>query len=315
MAASSSTDTPRRVRTLAGDVPAGELGMVLSHEHIFAAFGAAGGDPDLEFTRPDLVEGELEDLRALGVDALVEASTWDMGAGIEQIAAAGERAGLAVVKTTGWFRSPSADGAIEGRSAAALEQQLSRDLLSGFEGGAGMRAGSLGETGLTGRRPTRVEAIVLDATAAAAVRTGAAILVHTDDWGNAAAALAELGRRGVAHDRVVLCHLRCADPIDELVDLARAGVTLSFDQLGHSKRDPVGAVAERLAELEAAGAGDRIAISTDVGRLSRLVANGGSGYASPVRELLTTLSETSRRSIAGGAIAAALATPWEDTAA
>lgn len=302
------------VRTLAGDVPAAELGIVLSHEHVVARFGEAGGDADLEFARTDLVEPELEELRALGVGAIVEASTWDMGADVEQIAATCARAGLSVVKTTGWFRSPSADAAVEGRTAAGLAARLVADLLEGIDG-SGLRAGALGEVGLTGLRPSRAEALVLDATAAAAARTGAAVLIHTDDWGNALAAVEELGRREVARSRMVLCHLRCADPVDELVELARAGVTLSFDQLGHPQRDAVVDVVRRLVELDAAGASHRVAISTDLGRLSRLAANGGRGYAAPIRELLAglaQLSDASRSSIAGGAIAEALATRWED---
>lgn len=318
MAASSWTDAPptaaARVRTLSGDVPVGELGMVLAHEHVFARFGVAGGDLDLEFTLTELVERELAQARALGVGTIVEASTWDMGADVVQVAASCSQAGIAAVKTTGWFRSPSADASVARLATGALERQLIVDLLDGVAG-TPMRAGALGETGIGGRRPTRTETRVLDATAAVATRTGAAVLVHTDDWGNALAALGELERRGVARDRVVLCHLRCADPLDEQLALAAAGVTLSFDQLGHPLRDPVTDVASRLAELAGCGAADQLAVSADVGRRSRLAARGGSGYIAPVHELLQLLvhlPERDRARITGGAIASALAVRWQE---
>jgi phosphotriesterase-related protein len=316
MAESSWIDAPPaappRVRTLWRDVPADELGMTLAHEHVFTRFGVAGGDPDLEFTVRALIDEDLVHAHTLGVRSIVEASTWDMGADVAEIAASCSRAGIAAIKTTGWFRSPSADDVVAGRDAAALEHQLIADVCTGV--GPGMRAGALGETGVSERQPSVTEHRVLDATAAAAIRTGAAVLLHTDDWGNALALLSELDRRAVPRDQIVLCHLRCADPVDEQCALGESGVTLSFDQLGHPARDPVAAVAERVDELARTGIADRIAVSADVGRRSRLAANGGSGYVAPVLDLLSMLdhlSEADRGWIRGGAIARTLAARWE----
>src|SRR2546430_8011047 len=118
-------------------------------------------------------------------------------------------AGIELVKSTGWFRSPYADALVGDADAAELAARLGRELEEG-------RASVVGELGISGTTPTAVERRLLDAAAT----TSAPIVLHTDDWANAAALVEELVRRGVPHERLLVGHLRCADPIEGQTGLA-----------------------------------------------------------------------------------------------
>jgi phosphotriesterase-related protein len=299
------------VRTLRGDVPTEEIGFTLAHEHVYCDFSAVTGDSDLAFTDEAAIGSELATARAQGAETLVEVSTYDMGATPERVAALCQAAGLQAVKSTGWFRSPFLDPLVAGRPADALAARLIEDIRDGFNG-TGLRAGVIGEVGMAESRPTAAEQSALEAAAVAATETGVGIVAHSDDWANAVALVGELSRRGVRHERIMLAHARCADPISGQQEFVQAGVTLAFDQLGHPERDGAGAVAERIEELIARGCGASLAISADVGRRSRLLAAGGSGYMETVRRLLDLLAERGvpeavRDALHGGAAARFLA--------
>jgi phosphotriesterase-related protein len=299
------------IQALDGEIAPEEAGMTLAHEHVWAAFGAPSGDPDLDLTCAEEVLADLAEARAAGVATVVDVTTTDMGADSERTASIAARAGVRAVKSTGWFRSPTADAHVADRSADALAERLVADLTDGFAG-TERRAGCLGEVGLSGSRPTAVEERVLEATAAAARATGAGVVLHTDDAPNARALVAAFVERGLAPTRLLVGHARVADPLAWHVELAQAGATIGFDQLGHPKRDTVEDVAPRIVALLERVPEARVAISADVGRRSRLCAFGGSGYAAAPCALLGRLRaagvpEPVLARVAGGAAAELLA--------
>jgi len=276
------------VRALNRDILPTDVGFTLSHEHVYCDFAEATGDPDLRFTDESAILADLREAQTRGVQMLVELSTYDMGGSPIRVAQMCETTGLLVVKGTGWYRSPSLDAFIGGVEAQALAARAIADISDGFAG-TELRAGVLGEIGITGSKPTPAESVALDATASAAIATGVGVVAHTDDWLNARSVIDELTRRGVMRPRIMMSHCRRQDPLTGLLELADAGMTLSFDQLGHPKRDPVSAVAERICELVSHGFGSQLVVSADVGRSSRLRGVGGSGYVEGVHRLLAAL--------------------------
>jgi phosphotriesterase-related protein len=270
------------IQTVDGPVPADLAGTVLAHEHLWAAFGAASGDPDLELTCDAEIMADLAEAAGAGVRTVVDVTTADMGANAERTAVLARAAGIQAVKSTGWFRSPTVDPAVDGRSAAEIADRLIEDVLDGT-------AGCLGEVGLTATAPTPAEEQVLDATAMAARATGVGVMLHTDDARNGEALVEALLDRGVPAGRLLVGHARSADPLEWHVALLERGCVLGFDQNGHPQRDPVGRVAARVHCLLERVAPARIVLSSDVGRRSRLRAFGGSGYASGPLAVLDAL--------------------------
>lgn len=142
---------------------------------------------------------------------------------------------------------------------------------------------------MTGVRPTECERRIIVASRLASIATGMGIVLHTDSWPNAKALLEEYLSPDLDPRRLMLGHLRCSDPLDQLTALGMRGVTLSFDQVGHPLRDSYQTVARRLADLWEAGVGSRITVSSDVGRRSRLTAQNGSGYIGDILRLSNEL--------------------------
>jgi phosphotriesterase-related protein len=293
------------IRTATGDLEVVDPCLTLVHEHVYCDFAAATGDDDLNFTDSEAIALDLADARQQGVEILVEVSTYDMRSAPERIVALCGAARLSAVKSTGWFRSPWLDAMVANRDDAELAGRLVEDICGGFSG-TEIRAGVIGEVGITGTTPTAAEARALDAAAEAAVSTGVGVIAHTDDWANACAVLEELVQRRVPPGRIMLGHARVDDPFAGQKELLEAGVTLAFDQLGHPARDAAAAVAQRIHELVCRDSRWGIALSADLGRRSRLRSAGGSGYVSGVRRVLDLLTgagvdERTRASVAGGA--------------
>jgi phosphotriesterase-related protein len=279
----------RVVRALDRDLEPGSLGFTLAHEHVYADFAAASGDADLDFTDEPAIAHELIAARNGGVKTLVEMTTYDMGCSPRRVAALCSEAGIAAVKSTGWFRSPFLDQLVRGRDADALTDRLVEDIDHGFASTA-LRAGVIGEIGLQGNEPTRAERIAATAAAAAAAATGVGVVAHTDDWRNAQAVVTALRTLGVRDDRMMLAHARAADPLEGQRELLEAGATLAFDQAGHPNKEPVAVVADRITQLVEDGWAKRVVLSSDVGRRSRCSRAGGSGYIAGVRSLLEVLA-------------------------
>lgn len=270
------------IRAIDGDIRPSEAGTTLSHEHLWAPFGRATGDTDLELTCSDEVVADVREARAAGLATLVDATSLDMGADPHKSAAIARAAGVRVVKSTGWFRSPTADPHVEGRAVEQLAASLVRHIEHGFDDApARTRAGCLGELGMSGTQPTGVEERVLDAMAAAALSTGVGLVLHTDNGPNAQALVGQLAARGVPLTQLLVGHARVADPIEWQVEMLQAGATIGFDQLGHPARDHVASVAHRIVALLEREPSARVTLSADAGRRSRLRAFGGSGLMEP----------------------------------
>jgi phosphotriesterase-related protein len=276
------------IRTLTGDILPQDIGFTLSHEHVFCDFAAAAGDPDLSMTDEVAVLADLGEARRRGVEMLVEVSTYDMGAAVDRVARLCRGADVQVVKSTGWYRSPALDPVVACSTAQEMADRAIADIRTGFAD-SNLRAGVIGEIAISGTSPTPAEQKALDGAAAAALATGVGVVAHSDDWANALTIIDELTARGVDRRRIMLAHCRQLDPLEGLHELAAAGMTLAFDQLGHPKRDPVAAVAERISELISLGCGPQLVVSADVGRHSRLRSAGGSGYVAGVFDLFSAL--------------------------
>jgi predicted metal-dependent phosphotriesterase family hydrolase len=302
----------RCVRTLNADVPPEDLGFTLVHEHIFASFGEASGDTDLEFVHEAEILRDLREARTCGVTTIVEVSAEDMGASFERTYELAARTSLSVVKSVGWFRSPTADPLLTDASVERMAQDLV-ELLTSPVDQAPLRAGVLGEVGCSATKPTETESRILDATAAAALETGAGIVLHTDDVENGEALVTNFLEREVPAGRLMVGHARANDPLSWQREIISSGAFLAFDQLGHQKRDPIEAVAKRILDL-IRDTTPRIGLSADVGRRSRLRAHGGSGYVAPLIKLLRLLGDhgvphAALDHLSGGSAAAFLAMP------
>ena len=270
-----------RVRTVSGDLPAGELGFTLCHEHLYTAPARRLRDGD-----DLLLDDEAKAVEELGVyaraggGALVELTVREFGRNPDALRRICESSGVRVIATTGHVSVDYWDGVLDvaAMSVDDLQQEMTTDLLEGMDG-TGIRAGLI-KAGSSLDVVAAAEERVLTAAARTQVATGAPITTHTTAGTMAAEQARILITAGADPRRVCLGHLDRRLRYEEHRALARDGFTLGFDCISKDWYEPDARRIQVILRLVDDGLGDRICLSGDLARRSSWVSwGGGPGYS------------------------------------
>jgi predicted metal-dependent phosphotriesterase family hydrolase len=266
------------VRTVLGDVAAGDLGRVNYHEHLFQVSPLLPGD---ELTDEAASQAEAGALRASGFDSMVDATPIGLGRNPEAVARISRATGLTVVATTGAHRDAHyADGHwLRGLDEAELADLFTADLTVGMpmddpRPGArtAVKAGVL-KAGIDYWRISAFEQRVLSGVAATHVAIGAPVMVHLEFGTAAHEVLDLLEASGVKPSRVVLAHAdRNPDPGLHL-ELAARGALLGYDGMARPRTRTDAELLDLTADVVAAGA--TVLLGGDVARRTRYASYGG----------------------------------------
>src|SRR5262249_49021324 len=143
----------------------------------------------------------------------------------------------------------------------------------------------------TAREPNEPAERLFRAAAAAALATGAPIITHTSNPGQAAWHIQVLERAGMDMGHVVISHMGAARDVSELIEVARAGAVRGIDKVSF----PKGPTNVELGDLVCAacdkGLERQLILSSDVARKTMLSRFGGRGYATVLRDFLPMLRE------------------------
>jgi phosphotriesterase-related protein len=263
------------VTTVLGDIPAGELGRCLPHEHLVCDFSPATGDLDHVLNEVELAVDELAPFRAAGGRAVVEVTPPDLGRDPLRLREISRRSGVHVVMGTGWYRRAFYPEHLDRTPTAALADAMVTELTDGVDG---IRSGVIGEIGCDGGHLTAVEERVLRAAARAAKATGAALTTHASMHPVGTAQLDVLDEEGVDLARVVIGH--CDTHLDRAYhrELLRRGAWVQFDTAGRDHMNPDRRRAAALMALIRDGWLERLLVSSDRCFRSDLTSFGGPGY-------------------------------------
>ena len=263
-----ATDTGTVV-TVRGRIDPDELGMTMTHEHVFldmvTGWFTRPTEPEaqrlaresvslenlgyirtnplknkdnmrLEST-PEAIE-ELEQYYRAGGCTVVDVTPKNVGADPERIRRIARATGLQFVHGTAYYTRPSHTDHVDDATRDQLEEEFVSDVRSGIAG-TDVRAGQIGEIGLSGTIHPQEEK-VLRAGANAARRTGASLNIHPPLFGpepSPTAALEALDiveSEGLPLDRVVVSHMdQDHDAMQDLAThkrIADRGAYLEFDE-------------------------------------------------------------------------------------
>ena len=297
---------PGEVLTVLGPLPASELGVTDSHDHLALRSPALAGQ---EFDDPDKAIEEVLDARATGVNAIVEVTPIGLGRNPELLRRVARETGVHVVGATGFHRDAHYQSGHWVYDAARdeLRDRMVTDIERGMhpsdwdDPGLPLdeaRAGVI-KMGASYQRVSKQERRRLEAAAEAALRTGVAILCHTE-VGTAGDDIIDICESvGLAANRLILAHPdRNPDP-EVHADLAARGVYLEYDTAGRVKYRPDSELLRLVSEVLGAGFGDRILLGLDLGRRDYFRAyDGGPG----MRYLLGTFVPRLERRIGAEAV-------------
>jgi phosphotriesterase-related protein len=258
------------VDTVRGPVAADRLGRTLPHEHVFILghetlrnFNHRWGEAwwDEEAGVADAV-AKLRRLRAAGIETLVDPTAVGLGRDIPRIQRVNEQVDLNIVVCTGVYAFAELPQFLRYRTVDALAELFVRELREGI-GDTGVKAAfvkcAVEEHGLIVDVPR-----ILAAVAAAAVETGAPVMVHT----NAAArsgvtALETLTAAGVAPERLVIAHVGDSNDLDYIRRLAGSGAYLGWDRFNIEHFNPDAKRIETVLRVLEEGYLDRLHFSHD----------------------------------------------------
>lgn len=319
------------VQTVLGPVPAAALGSTLMHEHVLASMASHWNEPadlaDREISRRrldlgllwrvrvnhnllldncelldrDLAARELELFHTAGGTTIVELSSVGLARDPEGLAELARRTAVNIVCGTGYYVAASQTTGTDDRGVEDLAGEMVHELYEGI-GRSGIRAGAIGEIGVSEPMAPFERAVLLAATKAQRT-TGALLVVHPGAGTASIRAIADLleAERADA-TRVVLSHAdeRLRGDSAALLALLRRGFTLGFDTFGREgympwrkRQHPSDAQRiETLVTLVAAGFGGQIVLSQDLAWKHELAAFGGQGYGHVLRNIVPRLRDS-----------------------
>ncbi len=338
----------REVITVAGPVAPEALGITSMHEHVLAdgscyawepervptalAEGAAGelalerlgaigrqievNRDNLVVDDPDLVTAELAEFRQAGGRTVVDMSVPGMRVDARALAQISARSGVQIVAGTGMYIGASRPPQLRDASIEVLADWMAGEIEQGIDG-SGVRAGQIGELGVTGL--DAADERLLRAGVRAAALTGVSISIHPgfEDGCDGRAIADVLEAEGCEPGRIVIGHgdaffsehslARLVDDpgswelrLDYHRELLGRGFNISIDCFGHDwGREDEGWVIEtdwqRLAGLVALlreGYADQLVIGCDVFTRSLHRRGGGTGYRYLLDWVLPRLRES-----------------------
>jgi predicted metal-dependent phosphotriesterase family hydrolase len=266
------------VMTVTGPVSAGELGVVLPHEHVFIDLVREYRGSGL-LNDEHLAHQELAELRAAGGGTLVDLTLDEIGrdpAALRRVSAA---TGISIVMGCGHYRDPYLDRGWFDRTAVdAIAEELVRDITEGVRG-TGIRAGIIGEIGSDRGYISAAEERSFRAAARAHRRTGLTISTHAARWPVGTAQLGLLAEEGVDPRRVIVGHTDSVPVPGYHLALVKQGCYVSFDSIGTGSPHDTDRAVGYVLELVRAGFGAQILLSQDICLRDHLKARGGCGYA------------------------------------
>ena len=305
------------VQTVRGPIDVTELGITLSHEHLYADFSSYVWQPpqpwkealarqpvsaeiawalrEDPFFHPDNcrlddADASVAELAAFVADGgrtVVDCTNAGMGRDPEKLAEISARTGLNVVMGSTWYVGTTHDERLRSRSVAELAEDLLEEVLHGVAG-TGVRPGVLGELGISADLGDSEERC-LRAAARVQVRTGLPLYVHLPGWHRLGGRVLDIvEEEGAPPSAVVLSHMNpSGSDLDYQAGLAARGAWLGYDMTGmgfyfadHGGQAPSpDEDATAVARLISEGFGDRVLVSHDVFVKAMWTRYGGNGYS------------------------------------
>jgi phosphotriesterase-related protein len=273
------------IRTVRGDVAPSTLGRVNYHEHFFQASPLLPGD---ELDDEDRSTTEAVDVRAHGIETVVDATPIGLGRRPESLRRLSERSGLHVIASTGvhrpehyatshWIHDLDEEGLAAWFHADLTRgcvlkdaPQVSDDNPARTDVCAGLIKVGIGYWSLP---PLARRSIAAAGIARAA--TGAPMMIHLEHCSAGHEVLNRLEEEGVPASAVALAHVdRVPDP-GLHASLAARGAYLGYDGCARYAAWPESVLLECMADVLARGHGDKVLLGGDVARASRFLAYGG----------------------------------------
>jgi len=256
------------IRTVRGDISLLSLGVTYAHEHLLflPPQPYADQDPDLRLDDVETAIREVTWFKKAGGSAIVEMSTPEMGRDAQNLHRISEVTGVHIIAATGFNKEKFCRPWVATKTPEEIADQMIRDLTQGMDQ-TPFRAGVI-KASSSLNQISALEEKVFRAAALAHQATGAPISTHTEAGTMALEQVDLLTSLGVPPHRILIGHLDRNLDLHYLLDVARKGVYLGFDQISKEKYAPDRERVAVIKHLVNAGFADQIVLSGDLARKS-----------------------------------------------
>ncbi|PKA43677.1 phosphotriesterase-related protein [Rhizobium sullae] len=315
------------VMTVAGPVPADELGVTLMHEHILndcrcwwhapktperqyladgfvcmEILGELRQDPfvnkhNITLDDEALAIAELKDFAREGGRTVVEPTCQGIGRDPLALRRIAKSTGLNIVMGAGYYLASSHPAKVAGMGVTQIADEIVREAIEGADG-TDVKIGLIGEIGVSSDF-TAEEEKSLRGAAQAHRRTGLPLMVHLPGWFRLGHKVLDIvAEEGGYLRNTVLCHMNPShDDLGYQSEIASRGAFLEYDMIGmdffygdQQVQCPSDEEAARaIVKLVGMGHGDRVLLSHDVFLKMMLTKYGGNGYAYILKHFLPRL--------------------------
>lgn len=248
-------------------------GMILPHEHVFVDLrqphvpGYAVAETSAVIA---LISPYIEEIKTLGITALVECTPVGVGRRIDILKAVSQATDFPLVVPTGIYREPWVPAWARAASEDALHDWMLAELTDTIEETSVQAAWiklSAGDDGITA-----IEEKILRAAARAAHTTNALIGSHTIRGRVVLDQLGIIEQMGYTAERFVAIHASAEPDFDLTLAIAKRGAWVEFDWVGGEPDEPL---ITRILRLLDAGYAHKLLLSHDRGWFDPAQPGGG----------------------------------------
>lgn len=274
------------VRTVLGDVPAAELGIVYAHEHLIIQGGlGVMKKADLRLNSIEKAVQEVEECKQLGAQTFVDFMPLDSGRNPAALVEIAQRTNAHIIATTGfhkpmyyddlhWIYHYSVDQIVDLLIAECVEGMDRHSYNGPLVERLPARAGVLkGASDYNYTAP--VSKKLFEAVALAHLETGVPIATHTEHGTCGLEQIEILSKYGVEPKNVIICHMDRNPDFYLHKELADTGCYLEYDNATRVKYHPDEAVVRLILKMIEAGYEKQILLGTDFALRSYWKAYGG----------------------------------------
>jgi phosphotriesterase-related protein len=263
------------VETVRGPIDTADMGPTLMHEHVFVLStehvqNYGDGEWWDEDERVADAVTKLDELKALGIDTILDPTVWGLGRYIPRVQRVAEQTDLNIIVATGLYTFDEVPHQYEHRGPGLLldlprdpmVDDFTHDLTAGIAG-TGVKAAFL-KCVVEAKGLTPGVERNLRACAATHRATGAPITVHTSVANQAGRMAVQVFRdEGVDLTKVVIGHAGDSNDLDYLSELAEAGCLLGMDRFGLDIYNPTSSRVDTIVALAERGYADRMVLAHD----------------------------------------------------
>jgi phosphotriesterase-related protein len=278
------------IQTVNGKIDLKDLGITMCHEHFIIDLSRVRGEDDSTLQDTKLMVKEIQKLKTLGAQAVIEVTANDMGRDVVKLKELSEVTGLHIIASTGFYLAPYHSKWVQESTIDDLKTLFKKELIEGIEG-TGIKAGIIGEVATSKDKIWPTEEKVLRAAARASKEVGVAVSTHCDMGTMAKEQINLMLGEGMEADKLILGHVDLVSDTLYHKQILEKGVNVAFDTIGKTRYLKDEERADHLVSLIEAGYEDHLLLSQDVSRKSYLCSCGGRGYTSVLGYFIDLLRE------------------------